>query len=372
MSGIEVRTLEPGELITEPGAYQCSLEVHHSHPVPEDCIAVTSSTLRDMILRTPGYVWAFHPKNEHRFIKKDSDAKRLGRAMAYLVEGTASGGTWEAGLDMLLEHFRVLPEDAPPPPTKAQIAAYEKQVKEKGLAGAQWSESALPRVQFWEEWNTDPRPVMKPGEFENIAMMGRILAFDPAARAAMLGGLPEITMAWQDPKTGVWCLSRPDVVNLDGTVVDYKRMSTQGRPFNRHIVDRRITEYAYDMQLAFGAEGMEALGIGWPTMAGIVAQQDDAPYHVILDEIGEEDLRLGQFRNRMALDQFAHCWERGDWPGPGRDPATYQRPDWQIKELEEQRDTLTAPEPPDSPVDDDDPADLDEIYRENPGLRMMG
>jgi hypothetical protein len=271
-------------------------------------------------LRTPADVWAFSLLNPERWEKKETPALRLGRAMAAYVEG---------GMDALEQHFMLLPADKPRRPTVQQIAAYDA-----GKA----TDVGKAIVEFWRAVDADTRDPVSDAEIEMIANMGRVLSADPAASAVM-GGMPEITMAWQDARTGLWCLSRPDTVNFDGTVTDYKKVNTAGRPLSHRLVDARITDHGYDMQLAFAAEGFEQLTGQWPNSAGIIAQWDEPPHHVILRDISEEDLRIGQFRNRRALMRFAECLESGHWPGPGEDIAAYQRPDWQRQMLIEQMQT---------------------------------
>lgn len=320
---VEIVTLGENELIDAPGFYRCSLDVHHSQCTTG--VSVTSGILRKMELQTPADVWAFHMLNPNRWPSQDRPALRLGRAMAAFVEGQ---------MEAVSLHFYVLPEDKPRRPTPAQITAYEE-----GRASAAATES----VEFWREVDADPRDKITRAEMALIADMGAVLAADPAA-AAVMGGEPELTMAWFDEETQLWCLARPDTINFDGTLTDYKRCSTQGRPFDWRFVDRRITDHGFDQQLAFGAEAMERLGIGWPTAAGIVAQWDQPPHHVILREIQEEDLRFGQFRNRRALRRFRECLDSGFWPGPGQDVGAYQRPEKQREWLLEQMQIAgTAP-----------------------------
>jgi len=310
-----IRTLKDGEKITEPGFYQIPLDVHHSQPC--DGPSVTSGVLRKMELETPADVWAFHQLNPERWEKEQTKALALGRAMAAYVEG---------GMDAVLQAFLVLPEDKPRKPTAAQIKAYDE---------GRGTEAGTSSVEFWAKVDADPRDPITAADIQMISDMGKVLAQDPGACAAM-GGLPEITMAYRDERTGLWVLSRPDTVNFDGTVTDYKKINTQGKPFSQWTVDSRITQHGYDMQLGLAAEAMEQLGIGWPSMAAIVAQWDAAPHHVILREINEEDLRFGQFRNRRALDRFAECLASGHWPGPGEVVGQYQRPEGQRLALLEQ------------------------------------
>jgi hypothetical protein len=319
----EIRTLADGERITEPGFYNITLDRHHSQPCNGP--SVTSGVLRMMELHTPADVWAYSLLNPNRYEKPDTDALRLGRAMAAYVEG---------GLDEVAKHYLVLPKDKPNRPTKTQIAAFDR----NGF----WSEAAKEGADFWETVDADGRTPLTDDEITMICQMGEALAADPAA-AAVMGGIPEVTMAYQDERTGLWVLSRPDTVSFDGLTTDYKKMSAQGRPFTHRLIDNRITQHGYDMQGALACEAMERLTGEWPAF-GVIAQSDKPPYHVILREIGEEDLRLAQFRNRRALTRFSECLESGHWPGPGEDVAQYQRPQWQREQLLEQMNTEgTAP-----------------------------
>jgi len=310
-----IRTLAPGQKITEPGFYNIPLSVHHGQPC--DGVSVTSGILRTMELQTPADVWAFHQLNPNRWPKPETDALRLGVAMAAFVEG---------GEEAVLRSFRIHPDDKPRRPTAGQIRAYDE---------GRFTEASQISVEYWRAVDADPHQYATVTELNLICTMGRVLSADPAA-AAVMGGIPEVTMAVQDERTGLWLLSRPDTVNFDGSVTDYKKMAPGGRPFSYRMVDQRITDHAYDMQISFAAEVFEALTGTWPGVAGIVAQSDTAPHHVILREIAEEDLRFGQFRNRRAIDRFAECLASGDWPGPGADVGAYQRPEWQRLMLLEQ------------------------------------
>lgn len=311
---MEIIEIPDDELITQPGFYRISLERHHGQPC--DGPSVTSGVLRKMEMATPADVWAFHKLNPDRWESKETDALRLGVAMALFVEG---------GADQVLTGFKIHAEDKPRRPTEAQIKAFDD-----GRA----TDTGRASVEYWRAVDAQPHDYLTPAEFGTICDMGAVLALDPAASAVM-GGEPEITMAWQDERTGLWLLSRPDTVSFDGMLSDYKKMATMGEPFSYRTVDQRITRHGYDMQISFGCEVFERLTGAWP-MGGIVAQWDQPPHHVILREIAEEDLRIAQFRNRRAIDRFHECLTSGQWPGPGEDVGVYQRPDWQRAMLIEQ------------------------------------
>lgn len=302
-----IRTLPPGERITEAGFYRISLARHHAQPC--DGPSVTSGILRTLDLKSPADVWAFHPLNPDRYPSETTPAMLRGQAMAAFVEG---------GIDGLQEAFYVLPTEPPRRPTPAQ---------RKAVMEGRGSDTAVEAVEFWDSVEGSPRPVLSVTDTTEILLMGGALVADPAARAVMAGE-PEITMAWRDDETGLWCLSRPDVVSLDGAAADYKRMAAGGRPFNAQLVDRRITDHGYDMQMAFAAEALERLTGSWPTAVGIVAQSDAPPFHVILRGFDDDTLRLAQWRNRRALRTFRSCLEAGRWPGPGEHVGTYRAPEW--------------------------------------------
>ena len=310
----DIRVLGPDEKITEPGFYRMPIERHHSQPC--DGISVTSGVLRKMVLQTPADVWAFHQLNPKRYVSKETDALLMGRAMASYIEG---------GLPELTRLFWVLPEDKPSKPTAAQIRA---------ISEGRGTEAGLKSLKFWHEVDKDPREVLGQAQWDLICAMGEVVREDPAAGVA-LGGIPEVSIAWFDEINDLWCLSRPDQFTFSGMVTDYKKVNTQGRPFNQSICDQRITQHGYDMQMGFACEGFLELTKEMPGEVGLVFQWDEAPYHVILHSIEEQDLRIAMWRNRQARKLFRECYDANHWPGPGEHVMAYRRPAWQTEQLME-------------------------------------
>lgn len=311
----EIQTLADSDLITEPGFYRISLERHHNQPC--DGFSVTSGTLRKVSLGSPADVWAFHPKNPDRFIEEPSRALVTGAAMAALIEG---------GEDELRRLYLKMPEKRPNRPTKEQIKRYD--------AGNP-TPAGRRSVEFWAKVENDPREPVYPEEWATLIAMAEALKKDPAASAA-LGGIPEITMAWRDEHTGIWCLSRPDQIQFSGMAADYKKMATQGRAFTAHLVDSRITQHRYFQQMAFAAEALESLGAGWPETVGVVCQCAEPPYHVILRAFDDDALLRGRAANHRALSIIKDCIDNEHWPGPGEHVGTYRMPEWLEKKIDEQ------------------------------------
>jgi len=292
----EIRTLGPDQLITEPGFYDIPIERHHNQPC--DGFSVTSSSLRKALLFSPAEFWAHHPLNPHAELRPDTPALRMGRAMAALVEG---------GVSNMEAMFNVLPDDAPSRPTKTQVAAFER----NGF----WSEAAEPKASFWEAIDSDPRTPLKNDEFQLIVKMAQALANNPVAQAA-LSGNPEVTMAWRDPVTGIWLLSRPDQFSFSGQISDYKKVSLQGRPMTPSALNHKIDANGYDQQMALAAEGFHFLTGEWPTSVGLVFQSDQPPYSVYPIGIHDQYLKAAQLLNRKAIDLISSGWTTGRWMEP--------------------------------------------------------
>lgn len=301
-----IRTLAPGELITEDGFYSIPLERHHNQPC--DGVSVTSGVLRKIHKHGPSKVWATHVLNPNRYEPKRTDALRLGSAMAALVEG---------GLDALNAEYQTVADNAPKRPTKAQLQA---------LKEGRETKTARASIAFWAEVDRDGRGVVKEHELELMAAMGLALAADPGANS-VLGGEPEITMAAYDPRTKLWLLSRPDNMKFDGTMSDYKKVNTGGRPFDQYFCDSRVDDHGYDAQMGFAADVFERITGIWSNQAGLVFQEDEPPHDVILMPIPNEDLRIGQFHNDQAAMRFRECLDANKWPGPGEVIRPYHRND---------------------------------------------
>lgn len=314
----EIRTLAEGEKITEPGFYNIPMKVHHNQPC--DGYSVTSSILRTCELGTPADVWAFSPLNPDRYQEDDTTALRLGRIMATLIED---------GLDGLEKACYILPAPKPNRPTEAQVAKYKK---------GEGSEAGIKSIEYWAKHDKDPRDKVTKAEWEMIVQMGGVLAKDPAACAA-LGGIPEITMAWKDERTDIWCLARPDQISFSGMVSDYKKVSTMGGYLNGYVVDGRIMNYGYDMQMAFACQGFEQLTGNWPDQVGLIFQWDKPPHHVILREIDQEELSIANFRNDRALRTIRECLDTGHWPGPGEVVGRFVRNEKQRERLLQEMQT---------------------------------
>ena len=128
----------------------------------------------------------------------------------------------------------------------------------------------------------------------------------------LAGGQSQVSLVWQDPRTGVYCKGRPDVVSRDGPpyAVDDLKVGDDSSPqaFYDHVFRmnwHRLTWYL---------EGLEVI-TGTPhTTLGFIAAERHPPFGVEHYLLGDREMKLGRWLNRHGLDKIAHWSARGEWP----------------------------------------------------------
>jgi hypothetical protein len=302
-----MRRIADGQIVTEPGAYAMSMDWYHAQ-----CCAgpsISSSGLRTIETMSPMDFWAFSELNEHRFEKPETQALALGRAAHAVVLG-------EEAFDA---RFIVLPEDAPPRPTVTQ---------RKAAAEGRVSDNYRERLYFWGEFDARAKgkTVLQFSDMEAIVGMSEALMRRPEV-APLMDGEPEVSLIWQDEQTGVWIKSRPDLLPRMGDIhADFKTTADA----SLRAVMRDISKHGYDMQMALASVGAQKVLGQEIRQAALVFCQKSPPYHVTLVEITEDALHWAKLRLRRAINRFAECLAKGDWPGPVEGIPQYRPPDWQV------------------------------------------
>jgi len=149
----------------------------------------------------------------------------------------------------------------------------------------------------------------------------------------MLGGAPERSLIWRDPR-GFWKKARPDdIPNDSGDFVDLKTThSVLYRDTQRTIVD-----FGYHQQAALVMEGARALRIE-PASFTLLWVESNPPYYVRAQTLKDEDIARGHALNELACQTFWECYQSGHWPGPGDDrpDAEYvDLPEWYRKSVDD-------------------------------------
>lgn len=151
-------------------------------------------------------------------------------------------------------------------------------------------------------------------DVEVIDNVVRAVRADPYA-SRYLVGLPEMSIIWIDPLTGMQCKARADLLDesdpRNPIIVGFKTTRELGPVF-----DRQIDQFLYQLSWAFYREGYYRVRGVWPEMVEIVAETQ-APFDVAVYRVEDETLEAGTTLFRGALNTIAECRKTGAWPGFG-------------------------------------------------------
>jgi hypothetical protein len=143
-----------------------------------------------------------------------------------------------------------------------------------------------------------------------LAMVRAVVAH-PTARALLLDGMPECTLKWSDPETGLLCKARPDYYLEDiATCVDIKStMDAREDAFSRSIYS-----LGYHRQEAHYVSGFRAVGRPCEDFL-FLAIEKEPPHDLSIWQLDDEARELGQEQIRRAMRLLAKHTEEDDWPG---------------------------------------------------------
>jgi hypothetical protein len=268
------------EQIAEPGVYEMPSEVYHAHP------ALSSSGAR--LLLPPNCPALYRWRRDHP--PESTRTFDFGHAAHKMVLG---------------EGMEIVAIDAPDYRTKAAQAERDA-VRDAG------------KVPLLDH------------EVKTVLGMADALRAHPVAAALIeWPGKPERSLFRQDKATGVWLRSRIDWLpqpTAGGrmTIPDYKTtVSAEPLAFGRSVA-----RYGYFQQAAWYVDMVLALGLAEDVHFVFLAQEKTAPYLVTVFELDEYSLELGRKRNRKAIDLFARCVERDEWPTYAAGVETLTVPVW--------------------------------------------
>jgi hypothetical protein len=166
-------------------------------------------------------------------------------------------------------------------------------------------------------------------EFEPIKAMAEALLQHKLAVKLIEGSQPEASLVWQDAETGVWRRARFDLLRQPSAsgrllIPDYKT-STSANPAK---FTKSIVEYGYHQQGPFYIDGAVALNLGDDPAFLFIVQETAAPYLVSVVQLDSLDMRIGAHLNREAIQLYAQCKARDEWPGYCEDIAHVSLPSW--------------------------------------------
>ncbi|MEV6737935.1 PD-(D/E)XK nuclease-like domain-containing protein [Streptomyces sp. NPDC051104] len=261
----------------EPGVYNISAELYHSDPVPGGSLSSTGA--RTLVKKCPAaFKWQFDNPQPY---KKELE---LGTAAHKLV--------LDDGPELVLVDAEKWNTDT----IKAEIAAIR-------------AEGNIP---------------LKRHELEQVkAMAAALREHEEAARLLEPGsGVAEQSAFWCD--NGIWRRARFDWLRHDGQIVDYKT----ARSCRREDLEKAFNEHGYAQQQGWYEDAGAALDVADPELPmQFVLQEKDPPYLVVVTTCDPMARGIGRHLNEVALNTYAICRERDEWPGYPPNPMT-ALPSW--------------------------------------------
>lgn len=299
-------------LITAPGAYpDIDMALYHRAPNLLPGPSLSSSGAKTILNKSPFHYFMDSPMNPDRPEEDSAPHFAVGKAAHDLL---LLGGDWKRA-------YHVLPEGFAWNKTKAMP---------EEIAAAEYA-------------RTKGKTLIKHDDMLLVERIAERIGANPAARNALINGIPEMTLAWQDAETGVWLRARPDflpnsVINGDDirVVPDLKFMAANH--CSPAGFSRAIANFGYHQSFAFYDEGIKAIYGQSPTHWLFVAIEKDEPHSVSLYTLPPADLERGRAQNRKAIRTFAECLERGaephHWPAYTTEPEQIGLPGWARKAID--------------------------------------
>ena len=165
--------------------------------------------------------------------------------------------------------------------------------------------------QFCEE--NEGKDIITADDWEKILAMVDMVGKNPTAAELLFTGQHEVPIEWTDPKTGVECKCRPDVLTTyDGKpyIVDYKTTtSCEGNSF-----ERSCRKYGYKLQAGMYCEGVFQTTLDEYGFA-FVAQEKTPPYAVRVYFCDTGFIEEGFSMMNDLLHIYRDCAEKDEWPG---------------------------------------------------------
>jgi hypothetical protein len=147
------------------------------------------------------------------------------------------------------------------------------------------------------------------------------LTMNPGTAHAFEEGRAEVTAIVQDKETGVWLKARPDYLR-PGLAINYKttRSAEKGRWM------RQAWDLGYCVSAALTSDVLQQLGER--VHYCFVTQEKTVPYLATARVLSDDHLQAGRMIYRRALQRFADCAAKGQWPGYADGVETIPYPPW--------------------------------------------
>lgn len=266
--------------------------------------AVNSSFLWRLRRRSPR-----HAQYEREHPKEPTPAKRFGILVHLAILEPAR---FQASVI-------TLPEDPPRRPSQRQRDAKKP------------SQATIEAIDFWDAWAVQSagKLVVTAEELAAIQEIERGVRVQQCS-GYVTGGRAEVCLVWRDRETGILCKGRLDYLHegWDVAIVDVK--TTEDASFEAFQKD--IYGFGYFQAAAFYMDGYETITGVRPKVFTWLAVEKEPPYVAKPWDANEKiSLTPGQASYAEALERYAECIQRGEFPAYGDGPGVLGLSPWALR-----------------------------------------
>jgi hypothetical protein len=188
-------------------------------------------------------------------------------------------------------------------------------------------EQKVRRGHHWDEFcqRNQDRVILTKDEAEYTTGAARAaLSNAPIRKYANAEGPTEVSLFWDDPRTGLRFKARLDkIIPETHTIPDLKT--------TRDATPRRFQSQAYDLgyfvKMAHYWDGYRTL-IGREPSLKLLALEARPPYESAVFDIPRDVVLMALDERNDLVDRIEECEKRSEWPAAQQDEVTLEYPTW--------------------------------------------
>ena len=156
--------------------------------------------------------------------------------------------------------------------------------------------------------------ILPAGGIETVKALAENIWLHPKAKELLTGGfIPEPSLFWKDGDTGIWCKTRPDMMDTKKQIVCDLKFLAKGKADARKFT-WAAKDFGYDLQAAWNIYGIKQVTGHLYTEFWFIVVETDAPYRVSCYQLDEEWLGEALWECKSLLQLEHECRQAGEWP----------------------------------------------------------
>lgn len=283
--------VEPIKLITEPGIYpDIDGEFYHRVEIC-DSPSISSTGLKQISRESAFHYWSRSPLNPNRPAPVQKQHFNVGKGVHDLL----------LLQDLFPKQYLILPE------------GFDARLKRWETAKEERKEAIRSGI-----------PVLSHEQAIMVYAMAEQVEKNELAKALIMSGTPEMTLAAKDPVTGVWIRAKPDILPDTMEIIPDIKTAISAHP---DAFEKAATKFGYFESAAHYVDIIDIIAAqnGEAAMKRrfvLIVVESAYPHAVQLYHLDDEAIQHGRMLNRAALNLFAQCIRTNEWPAY----STAQRP----------------------------------------------